>query len=276
VCVFFPNIAINLAIINPKFAMSDGETSTSRIIGSVDFRLIDKFVTDVPDDELLVVISGTRCCMPFTVKVGKASGMNLGEINQIILDIFDKVEKTLSNWNPYSEVNKVNALRAGECHEMSEMLREVILCSKDLVKSTNGAFDPSVGPILKHYESNAWNNLTESNHDSVHSIDSNEESKQRAVINVWKDLLSLGYSSDPKDLRVSKKVHKLLEISHWFSAFSVKERKFISKKHDGARLDLSGIAKGFTIDEIVKSLPSPCYVEWGGDLKVKVRSKCAC
>jgi thiamine biosynthesis lipoprotein ApbE len=254
--------------------MTDGETRTSRILGSVDFGLIEKSVTDAPDDELLVLLSGTRCSMPFIVKVGKACGMNLDEINDLVSDIFNKVNRTLNNWNPDSEVSKVNALPAGECHEMSEMLREVILCAKDLVKSTNGAFDPSVGPVLKHYESNAWKSMHDSSHDSVHSNEGNEkESKQLVVINVWKDLLSLGYNSDPKDLRVSKKVKKILEFSHWFSAFSVKEKKFISKKHDDALLDLSGIAKGYTIDEIVKSLPSPCYVEWGGDLKVKVREK---
>ena len=56
-------------------------------------------------------------------------------------------------------------------------------------------------------------------------------------------------------------------FSQWSSAFSAKENK-ISKKHQEARLDLSGITKGYTIDEISRRLPGPCYVEWGRDVKV--------
>jgi thiamine biosynthesis lipoprotein ApbE len=92
--------------------------------------------------------------------------------------------------------------------------------------------------------------------------------RQRAVIEAWKDLLLQGYSSDPKDFKVSRHVKHLLELSQWSSAFSVQDKKFILKKHDEACLDLSGIAKGFAIDEISKRLPPPCYVEWGGDVKV--------
>lgn len=109
-----------------------------------------------------------------------------------------------------------------------------------------------------------------------------------------KGLLYRGFADSPADNRVSRSVKRLIEISQWSHAFSVgyeesgtrwksvyaqtaeqllsqQEAKVyqIRKKHKDAKLDLNGIAKGWAIDLLADRLPSPCYVEWGGDVKVK-------
>ena len=122
---------------------------------------------------------------------------------------------------------------------------------------------------------------------------------QRVVVKVMRSLMEQGFGS-PTDNRVSKKVRGLMEVSQWRSAFSVgwydesdrkvltiprptfdKSRPFrnligpgqytlkIAKLRDNARMDLNGIIKGWAVEEIARRLPSPCYVEWGGDVKVK-------
>jgi len=111
--------------------------------------------------------------------------------------------------------------------------------------------------------------------------------RQREVVSVLIELWSRGFGDvESNDNRVSRKVRDLLEVSQWSSAFSVapcgvvkssnaamSEDKggllCIRKKHIDARLDLSGISKGWAVDEIASKLPSPCYVEWGGDIKVR-------
>lgn len=266
-----------------KGNIPDGETRTSRIIGSVNYHFPSASAAasltcnDEEDSNLFRVVSGIRCAMPFTVKVATSTNLKETDIREIVLHVFDEVESTLSNWNPSSEVNKVNMLKKGQNHEMSPMLKEVVVASKEIVKLTRGAFDPSIAPILAHYKLKASYPSAVYSETSSETGDSNAVPpvsdietlrKQRVIIEAWKELLLRGYSSDPKDVKISKNVKRLLELSQWSAAFSVKDKKFISKKHDEACLDLSGIAKGFAIDEIAKRLPSPCYVEWGGDVKV--------
>jgi len=249
----------------------DGETRTSRIVGSVDFKfpVAPPLLEETAD--LFKQVSGVRCSMPFSVKVATSTGTSENVITETVNDVFNAVESTLNNWNPSSEINKVNMMEVGEHHKMSNMLKEVVLASKEIVKLTRGAFDPSIAPILAHYKLKAADcsshALSESSGSLDGSADLETSRKQRAVINIWKDLLSQGYSSDPKDVRVSRKVKELLQLSQWSASFSVKN-EIISKKHNDACLDLSGITKGFAVDEIARRLPPPCYVEWGGDIKV--------
>lgn len=264
-----------------KGQVPDGETRTSRIVGSVNFQFPPASASlkcdEEEDSNLFRVVSGIRCAMPFTVKVGTSTNLKKKDIRDIVLHVFDEVESTLSNWSPSSEVNKVNMLKAGQTHEMSPMLREVVVASKEIVKLTRGAFDPSIAPILAHYQLRASypsaacsETSSETGGSSVVAPVSDVETsrRQRAIIEAWRELLLQGYSSDPKDVKISKNVKRLLELSQWSNAFSVKDKRFISKKHDEACLDLSGIAKGFAIDKIARRLPSPCYIEWGGDVKV--------
>jgi hypothetical protein len=210
---------------------------------------------------------------------------------------------------------------ADDVHTMSDALREVVLCSKELVKLTRGSFDPSVAPLLGHYEDMARRSVAASatvagsgdangahhgptplasiaeRSDSTTIEDGNDDEvdaetirRQRLVVDYWRSLLSAGFAGDPSDARVSRTVRRLLEVGQWSSAFSVGVVKddagnsgsvigsmhsatssevTIRKKHVDARLDLSGIAKGWACDKIAEALPSPCYVEWGGDVKVR-------
>ena len=236
----------------------------------------------------------------------------------------------------------VNSLGIDEIHTMSGALKEVVLCSKEMVKLTRGAFDPCVAPLLHHYETMAGRPSSSaadssndgSSHDHVrnsssHSLNGSKHDahvqlssitelpgnlgeddgadqevdietirRQRHVVDYWRSLLSAGFAGDPSDARISRTVRRLLEVGQWHSAFSVggvngnvmgdnnneqqgresrlgngegnsSEQYTIQKKHIDARMDLSGIAKGWAVDQIAESLPSPCWVEWGGDIKVR-------
>jgi thiamine biosynthesis lipoprotein ApbE len=257
--------------------------------------------------------------MPYTIKCSTESFANPEyahvRIEQIALSVFQEVDSKLSTFNPDSEVNKVNSMGVDDVHIMSDALKEVVLCSKELVKLTRGAFDPCVSPLLKHYESMAERSASiandtslrgsshsnGSNHERLSSItelpelDGSEEvdietiRRQRHVVDYWRSLVTAGFAGDPSDLRVSRTVRQLLEISQWHSGFSVGlkdvndnedhdssssnllvgDEYTIRKKHADARMDLNGIAKGWAVDKIAEALPSPCWVEWGGDVKVR-------
>ena len=344
----------------------DGETRTSRIVGSVDFvrPKLPSTSDDATSDAKLITLTGTRCSMPYTIKCSASSFLPTitdpdvarVRMGQIASDVFAECESKLSNYNPASEVNAVNALTStDESHSMSSALRDVVLCAKELVKLTRGAFDPSVAPLLEHYEDMAGrssrgrlsaaangggnaggvhsaplspiaerSDSTALSEDTANANDNDERSdvdvetirRQRVVVDYWRSLLSAGFAGDPSDARVTRTVRRLLEVGNWANAFSVgveaegdatgnsggtadlqsprgklwrgmsevrrgesglssksgegeEQVVKIRKKHVEARLDLSGIAKGWAVDKIAEALPSPCYVEWGGDIKVR-------
>ena len=300
------------------------------MLGSVDFvrpRLDDASHDNLDESKLLTTISGVRCSMPYTIKCASncffatdgndnnndssttSTTAEQKKIEQIANEIFDKTETHLSNFNPSSEVNRVNSLTMDEVHTMSEPLTQVILCSKELVKLTRGVFDPSCKPLLNHYEnmarrggggggstthpestrSRSASNVSTTENDDGEGLGDEQQQhvdmetirRQRRVSHVvdyWRSLLDAGFTGDPSDSRISKTVQRLLEIGQWSAAFSVgvvehqdgdEKVHTIKKKHIDARLDLSGIAKGWAVDKLVEALPSPCYVDWGGDIKVK-------
>ena len=299
------------------------------MLGSVDFvrpKLDDASHDNLDESKLLTTISGVRCSMPYTIKCASncffatdgndnnndsstsSTTAEQKKIELIANEIFDKTETHLSNFNPSSEVNRVNSLSMDEVHTMSAPLTQVILCSKELVKLTRGVFDPSCKPLLNHYENMARRGgggsttHPESNRsrsasnvsyttenddgegvggDEQQHVDMETIRRQRRVSHVvdyWRSLLDAGFTGDPSDSRISKTVQRLLEIGQWSAAFSVgvveqedgdEKVHTIKKKHIDARLDLSGIAKGWAVDKLVEALPSPCYVDWGGDIKVK-------
>mmetsp|Transcript_8536 Transcript_8536/g.19106 ORF Transcript_8536/g.19106 Transcript_8536/m.19106 type:complete len:1257 (+) Transcript_8536:92-3862(+) len=295
----------------------DGETRTSRIVGSVDFvraKLPGAAASDdasSPSAALLTTVTGIRCSMPYTIKCASfaanpeeydATSVPI-RIEEIASNVFAECESKLSNFNANSEVNVVNGLGINDIHTCSDALSEVLMCSKELVKLTRGAFDPSVAPLLEYYEkmasrsrsstsvsesSGSESNVatSETNNNTGDHVDVATIRRQRVVVDYWKSLLSAGFSNDPSDARVSRTVRRLLEVGQWSSAFSVgvvadndkdgggdlstsTSSIKIRKKHVDARLDLSGIAKGWAVDKIADALPSPCYVEWGGDIKVR-------
>eukprot|EP00804_Cyclotella_cryptica_P010809 CCRYP_008746-RD/>CCRYP_008746-RD protein AED:0.03 eAED:0.03 QI:3416/1/1/1/0.75/0.66/9/1129/1048 len=310
----------------PNAIAPDGETRTSRVVGSIDFirpKLPYSSTNgeDMDESKLLTTVTGVRCSMPYTIKCSTASFTSPDyanvRIEQIASTIFDETESKLSNFNPQSEVNVVNAMGIDDVHTMSEALKDVVLCSKELVKFTRGAFDPCVAPLLKHYETMAERSSSDlvarhgttthstshnGHHASAHlssitelpesmdevpgEVDIETIRRQRHVVDFWRSLVSAGFAGDPSDARVSRTVKRLLEVSQWHSAFSVvangsddnEDRETnnggmvtyaIRKKHNDAHMDLSGIAKGWAVDKIAEALPSPCWVEWGGDIKVR-------
>ena len=288
----------------PPHAAADGETRTSRVVGSVDFvrPKLSGSPTDEAGDANLTTVKGVRCSMPFTIKCSSSSFANpehaAVRIEQLASEVFTECESSLSNFNVSSEVNVVNSLEMGEVHVMSKALSDVVLTAKELVKLTRGTFDPSVAPLLIHYESVAEKHhghvttngsfsrgdqntplspiaeraSTTDNDDEEEEVDAETIRRQRIVVDYWKSLLSAGFAGDPSDARVSKTVRRLLEVGQWSSAFSVgvvDGSATIRKKHADARLDLGGISKGWAVDKIAETLPSPCYVDWGGDVKVR-------
>tara|TARA_R110002167_G_scaffold42097_3_gene128190 strand:+ start:2217 stop:3227 length:1011 start_codon:yes stop_codon:yes gene_type:complete len=112
----------------------------------------------------LVVFVCVMSCMPNrsqrvkNVNVGGALGTSYSIIylSDEVLDyqkeidsVFNAVNRSLSTYIPDSDISKINA--GDTTIVVDQMFREVFELSKDINKSTNGYFDPTVGALV-----NSW------------------------------------------------------------------------------------------------------------------------
>ena len=110
---------------------------------------------------LLALIGGTAWILidantaPYRRMEGKIFGtyyhityQSSSDYDQEILDRLGQVDSSLSAFNPQSTVSRINR---NETDEVDEMLREVMELSFTIYKATDGAFDPTVAPLV-----NAW------------------------------------------------------------------------------------------------------------------------
>eukprot|EP00956_Cyclotella_meneghiniana_P041717 scaffold236700_cov23-Cyclotella_meneghiniana.AAC.1 len=63
----------------PNAKLADGETRTSRVVGSVDYvrpKLPTNPNDNIDESKLLTVVTGVRCSMPYTIKCSTESFAN--------------------------------------------------------------------------------------------------------------------------------------------------------------------------------------------------------
>ena len=73
-----------------------------------------------------------------------AEGPDAGPAFDAALDTVAALERRLSNWNPASELSRLNAAGAGD---VSTPLAAVLDSARALAEATDGAFDPTVEPL---------------------------------------------------------------------------------------------------------------------------------
>lgn len=118
---------------------------------------------------LLTLVAATRLCAqedgalkryeysaeklgsPTRIIFYAASDAQAQEAADAVWERFDKIDDSLSDWRPESEL--IQVCRAFETseepREISEDFRNVLAISRVLCEQTNRAFDPTVGPIVK-------------------------------------------------------------------------------------------------------------------------------
>lgn len=157
----------------------------------------------------------------------------LPRLQQGVLDTLTEVDRLMSTYKPDSEVSRFNALQDTSWFEVSAPTFEVIQYAQALSQSTGGAFDITVGPLV-----NLWGFGPKHREDQVPT----PEQIQRI-----RDFV--GY--------------QLLELDE--------SRKAIRKKHPKLYIDLSAIAKGYSVDRVAEYLMQQSVkdflVEVGGEIR---------
>lgn len=146
----------------------------------------------------------------------------------------DQLNKIFSDYDPSSEVSRLSTLAGSKQKVLvSKDLWTVLSMSQNMAKKSKGAFDITIGPLSKLWRRAIRQKLL------PESI-SIENAKDKVCY---------------KDLKLYPKDHS------------------VRLKKEGMRLDLGGIAKGYTVDAVIEVLSNfnimHALIDGGGDIYVK-------
>ncbi|MGQ0766754.1 MAG: FAD:protein FMN transferase [Gemmatimonadota bacterium] len=145
--------------------------------------------------------------------------------------LVDELESILSDWRVGSEVRRLAGSAAGEWITISRPLRDVLALSLAVARASDGAFDPTVGPISS----------------------------------LWRESARTGRPIDEAERA------RVLERVGWRNVELDSTNRRVRLKKPGMQLDFGAIAKGFVLDSVVASLRdsvSGVLAEAGGDIVV--------
>lgn len=154
-------------------------------------------------------------------------------IRALVQQRLDAVDRRMSTYRDDSEISRFNRLAAGESFVFAEETWAVLELAWRVREESNGAFDPTVGPLVDAWGFGAPGRGAE----PTPPLDDRLVELRRAVGSI--ELASEG--------------HRVLKLE------------------DGAALDLSAIAKGWAVDSVSEALLKAGYtnhlVEVGGEVR---------
>lgn len=159
---------------------------------------------------------------------------NAGDLQSEIDQIFKDMDKSMSLWDTSSYISRINASQKEI--QVDKYFSYVYDLSSQINQETNGAFNPSVFPLIKYW----------------------------------------GFAKDrfhPDSITAKKiTVDTLKKYSQWGSIAKVSENKF-QRKHHRSGIDFNAIAQGYTVDlvaELFKAKNVENYmIEIGGEVSAK-------
>jgi thiamine biosynthesis lipoprotein len=153
------------------------------------------------------------------------------ELHDRVASILARIDRGMSNWREDAELARFNRQAELTGFEFSSETRQVIIAALAIARETNGAFDPTVGPLVALWGFGPDAALEEPTEQEV--------ARQRARVG-W-PLLAWD-----REGRLVRRV-------------------------PGVELDLSAIAKGYAVDaivhELVRDRPLGLLVEVGGEVR---------
>ncbi len=172
----------------------------------------------------------------YTLKLARA-GLDAAEAERAhaaVRTALAAVEDAMSAYLPDSELSRLNAHRAGVPFGLSADTFAVLALAQRVAADTEGAFDVTVAPIV-----DAWGFGPGRRHRVV-ELD---------------EIARLSRDVGPRQLALDP------------------ARRTATKAHDGVRVDLSGIAKGFAVDKAAQALDAlgiaSYMIEAGGEVRTR-------
>lgn len=150
-------------------------------------------------------------------------GMAMAALDAALLAAVDRVDRQMSNWKPDSDLNRLNAAPVGEWVAIPRELMTVLAQALKIGRATHGAFDIGVG----------------------------------ALVSAW------GFGPGPRQPDHSRiAAASTLPRAATTEALQLDVTASRARKAAPLALDLSGIAKGFGVDEMARVMDAFGICSW--------------
>jgi thiamine biosynthesis lipoprotein len=161
-------------------------------------------------------------------------GADIEAIRAALFEAVDRVDRQMSTWKPNSDLNQLNASPVGDWITIPRELTTVLAASLRIGRASNGAFDIGVGNLVA-----AW---------------------------------GFGAAGPKPDTdRIGAFAGQARPITT--TALELDEVGLRARKHAPLSLDLSGIAKGYGVDELARVMEAfavPSWLVWiDGEMRAK-------
>jgi FAD:protein FMN transferase len=183
--------------------------------------------------EEAIVVSGPTMGTTYLVTIPRLpSGLSAHMIGLELQQVLDRIDANMSTYRADSEVSRFNRAAADEWFAVSPNTAMVATSAKATARLTEGAFDPTVGPL----------------------------------VDLW------GFGPAGPSARVPEAAavsEKRKQIGYAFLEIR-QDPSSLRKRHKGLQIDFSGIAEGFAVDQMTERLEgigiSDFLIELGGEL----------
>ncbi len=178
----------------------------------------------------VLVLTGEALGTSWTVRaVGDpADGLRL---SAAVREEIVRVDEQMSHWRADSALSRFNAADRGTPHALPRPFADVLDYAMSLAQQTEGAFDPTLGPLV--------------------------------------DLWGFGPPGPRADVPADDQIETARAVGGWRRLEQNPDARWVQP--GGLRLDLSGVAKGFAVDAASERLTaegaSHHLVEIGGELR---------
>jgi thiamine biosynthesis lipoprotein len=186
--------------------------------------------------EEAIVLSGPTMGTTYRVTIPRRpSGLSARMIGLELRQVLDRIDATMSTYRADSEVSRFNRTIHDEWFPVSADTSRVAASAIAMAQLTEGAFDPTVGPL----------------------------------VDLWGFGPAGPFARGPEAAMVSEKRKHI-----GYASLEVRqEPSSLRKRHLDLRIDFSGIAEGFAVDQMTERLEafgvSDSLIELGGELRCR-------
>lgn len=191
----------------------------------------------VADPSRLQSLAGRTMGTTWSLRFDNPSMRPHDAVRTAVTDALDRVVAQMSTWEPASDISRYNAAAAGTRHALPGAFADVLACALYWAEASGGAIDPTVGPLVA-----LWGFGAQAAND--HRPPAQAALAGARARTGWQRL-----------------------------AFDAADRHITQP--GGLQLDLSGVAKGFAVDQVADALAATglqnFLVEVGGELRAAGR-----
>ena len=102
-------------------------------------------------DGSLASLGGETMGTRWSVRLGARTGTDLHALHAGIQQQLDQVVAQMSTWEAQSDISRYRRAAAGNWQAIPEGFAQVLDCAIEVARASDGAFDPSVQPLLRLY-----------------------------------------------------------------------------------------------------------------------------